>query len=409
MKSIASLIRNAYGGLTPSAWWLALVSLINRSGTMVIFFMSLYLQQELNYPLGRVGVVMAMFGIGSIVGVFIGGRLIDRIGYYPIMLWSLFSGGILFIVVSFLENYALLCIGIFTLSAFGEAFRPAIMSAIAYYSTPETYTRSMSLNRLALNLGFSVGPAVGGFLATYNYRLIFWVDGLTCLAAAAVIFFFLGNGGQRKPVEPEKIEVAVSPYADKAYLFFLPLAMLYAMAFFQFFSTMPLYYKDVENFSEAQIGWIMALNGIIVASVEMVLIYKLERRWSKYNFIALGAFLLALSYFALLFVSGFLWLAFVTVVISFSEMFAMPFMNTYMNTRALGSKGQFASLYVMAWSAAIALIPLLATQVIDLAGYSVLWLILGGFALLVMAGSKVLERMSEPTRLDNVQKAPETS
>src|SRR5262245_21691251 len=179
MKPFIVLVRNAYGGLSTPVWWLALASLVNRSGTMVIFFMAVYLKQELHYSLGQVGVVMAMFGMGSMLGVFIGGRLVDRSGYYPVMLWSLITGGILYLAVAYLENYALLCAGIFILSAFGEAFRPANFTAIAYYSTPETFTRSVSLSRLAFNLGFAIGPAIGGFLATYNYKLIFWVDGLT--------------------------------------------------------------------------------------------------------------------------------------------------------------------------------------------------------------------------------------
>lgn len=397
MKSVAALFRSAYGGLTKPVWLLSLTMLINRSGTMVVFFMSVYLKQELHFSLEHIGVVMAMFGAGSLLGVFIGGRLIDRIGYYPIMLWSLITGGIMFLVIAQLNNYFWLCIGVFILSALGESFRPANMAAVSYYSTPETYTRSISLNRLAINLGFSIGPAIGGFLAANNYKLIFWADGLTCIGAAIIVIFFLKNKHHTplKNIDEKETTIAISPYADKAYLFFLPIAMLYAISFFQFFSTMPLYYKEVEHLDEMQIGWIMAFNGVLVAGIEMIMIYKIEKRWTMYNFIALGASLLMISYLALLVVNGIWWLLVITVLISFSEMFALPFMNTFMNARSSSAnKGQYASLYIMCWSGAQVLTPVIATQVIAHAGYNMLWIVLATFALLVLTGVKVLEKIS---------------
>jgi predicted MFS family arabinose efflux permease len=163
------------------------------------------------------------------------------------------------------------------------------------------------------------------------------------------------------------------------------MASLYAIAFFQFFSTMPLYYKDVAHLSEIQIGWLMALNGLLVAVFEMLIIYKYEKRWSLYNFIALGAFLLIPSYLSLLFFGGYAWLFVLTVVISFSEMFAMPFMNTFMNNRAQqGKRGQYASLYIMAWSSSQILTPIIATQIIGAGGYDMLWVVLASFAALCM-------------------------
>jgi predicted MFS family arabinose efflux permease len=393
MNPFATL-KNAYSGISKPVWWLALAMLINRCGTMVIFFMSIYLRHELHFSLGQTGVVMAMFGAGAFCGVFVGGRITDRIGYYPVMVFSLLAGGLLFLGVSQLRSYFSLCTGVFILSAVGEAFRPANLAAISYYSTAQNYTRSNSLNRLAINLGFSIGPAVGGFLAMHSYKLIFWADGFTCLAAAIVVFIFVEN--RMKEKQAEKKTSAHSPYNDKPYLFFLPLAMLYAISFFQFFSTMPLYYVQVEKLSESKIGWIMALNGILVATIEMVMIYKIEKRWSMYNFMALGALLLLISYITLLFVNGFLWLAVITVIISFSEMFAMPFMNTYMNSRSESNKGQYASLYVMSWSAAQVFTPVIATQVIAHGGYNMLWLVLGSFSAFFLIGIKMLERMSAP-------------
>lgn len=396
VRRVTGLFKNAFGGLDRSIWLLALTQFINRVGTMVVFFLSVYLHDELGFDLGKVGIAMALFGAGSLLGTFIGGKLVDKIGYYPVMLSSLISGGIMFIVVGHLENFVVLCCGIFLMTATAEAFRPANMTAVSFYSNNENYTRAISLNRLAINLGFSFGPAIGGFLAAYNYQLIFWVDGTTCILAAAVVFFFLENKHHNKPVQKSDgpLEKGRSALNDRIFLWFLPITMLYAMSFFQFFSTMPLYYKEVEHLDESQIGWLMALNGFLVAAIEMVMIYKIQNRWSIYNFIALGAFLVFVSYLSLLFAGGYAWMFVITIVISFSEMFAMPFMNTFMNNRAhTARKGQYSSLYAMSWSAAQICTPLIATTMIAWQGYDGLWIVLGLVALIVFFGVLMIGKM----------------
>jgi predicted MFS family arabinose efflux permease len=175
-------------------------------------------------------------------------------------------------------------------------------------------------------------------------------------------------------------------------MLFLPLVVFYAVAFLQFFTTMPLYYREVEELTKSQIGLLMGLNGLLVAVIEMVMIYKIENKTSNYNFIAIGAALLIATYAALLMVHGWWWMAVLTVVISFSEMLAMPFMNTWVNSRSVDSnKGRYMAFYGMAWSAAQILTPIIATQVISKGGYQVLWMVLAGFGMVVLIGIKRLE------------------
>src|SRR3954452_8109898 len=191
MPAIIKLYKSAYQGLSRETWFLSLVILINRSGTMVVPFMTMYATQKLHYSIVDAGIIMALFGAGSIVGAFIGGRLTDAIGFYKIQVFALFGGGIMFIVLGYLQSYLLLCCGTFFLSLVNESFRPANSTAIAFYSKAENRTRSYSLNRLAINLGWAIGGALGGFLASVNYQLLFWVDGCTNIAAAILLFKLL--------------------------------------------------------------------------------------------------------------------------------------------------------------------------------------------------------------------------
>ncbi|MFM2201678.1 MAG: hypothetical protein RL040_878, partial [Bacteroidota bacterium] len=256
LSNLTYVFRNAFGGLSRSIWLLALAQFINRSGSMVIFFMAVYLKDELMFGLSEVGVLMACYGVGSLVGVYAGGWLTDRIGYYPVMVGSLLGGFALFILASQTTEFIALASVLFLLSACGDGFRPAGMVAISHFSTKENYTRSVSLYRLAINLGFSIGPAIGGLLAAIDYQWLFWADGITCLLASVFVYFFLGNATSSESEEEEEVnETRVDsagsyPWRDKAFLLFLPLVTIYAMAFFQLFSTMSIYYKNEEGFSE---------------------------------------------------------------------------------------------------------------------------------------------------------------
>ncbi|MGB8705146.1 MAG: MFS transporter, partial [Gillisia sp.] len=174
----------SFRGLRREIWLLALVTLINRAGTMVIPFLSLYLTKSKGFSLEDVGWILSFFGLGSVAGSWLGGKLVDSIGHYKTMAASLLLSSFLFILLQFPSSFWGICLGIFLVMTVADTFRPAVFVAIGTYSKPENRTRSVTLIRLAINLGFSAGPAIGGFIiATAGYNGLFWVDGLTCFLA----------------------------------------------------------------------------------------------------------------------------------------------------------------------------------------------------------------------------------
>src|SRR3954462_1441556 len=204
ISTALQLYKNAYTGLSRNTWYLSLVMLINRSGTMVGPFMTIYCTQSLNFSITQAGSIMGLFGFGAIVGAMIGGRITDRLGFYPQQVASLFLGGLMFIITGYQHNYASLAISTFILSVCNESFRPANATAIAFYSKPENRTRSYSLNRLAINLGWAVGGAFGGIIASKNYHLLFWIDGFTNICAALLLISVLSPS--KNPQTPAKKE-----------------------------------------------------------------------------------------------------------------------------------------------------------------------------------------------------------
>ncbi len=398
MLLIIQLYKNAYAGLSRETWFLSLVILINRSGTMVIPFMSMYSIKQLHFSVVQAGIIMALFGLGSIVGAFIGGKVTDKIGFQSVQLFALFGGGIIFIAISFLTTFVMLCIGCFVLSCINESFRPANSIAIATYSLPENRTRSYSLNRLAINLGWAFGGAIGGFLAAKDYRFIFWVDGFTNISAAIMLMIVLPYNKIVKPKIKEKNILANkengSAYKDKKYLFFILCTILFAFCFFQMFTIFPIYLVKHLKISEEKYGSLMAFNGLLIAVLEMVFIYKLEKTRNPMRFIAYGVLLVGMAYSIFNVTNGTFFVAFISIIIiTFGEMLSMPFMNTFWIGRSKDhNRGQYAALYTMGWGIAQVTGPFTGGWVADHYGFHVLWWIILTISAIAAMGFYVLTK-----------------
>lgn len=382
ISATARTYRNAYAGLSRETWLLSFIMLINRSGTMVVPFMTLYLtSKEMGYSVGEAGYVFGLFGAGAFTGAWLGGRLTDRIGFYPVQLFTLFTGGLLFLVLGQMKTYPLICLFTFLLSFVNEAFRPANSTAIAFYSKTENRTRSYALNRLAINLGWAVGSGLGGILASINYELLFWVDGFTNITAALIMWLLL-KPADYKPVAQSPAEKAdtLPAYKDKLFMLFIGATVLFASCFFQLFTNLPVYFERELHLSKPTIGLLMAFNGILIAVIEMVLIYRLEGKRPVMFYITRGILLVGLS-FLLLNLSGigFMLALIMIITVTFGEILSMPFMNSYWITRTqVSNRGQYAALYTMAWSAAQTLGPMGGAQVVQYSNFQVLWYITGG-------------------------------
>jgi predicted MFS family arabinose efflux permease len=397
-----SLYKDAYSGLSPSTWWLSFVMLVNRSGTMVLPFMTIYLTSpSMGYSIGQAGIVMALFGLGAVTGAYLGGKGTDRIGFYPVQLITLLGGGVMFIVLGQMRSFPLICLFTFLLSMVNDAFRPANSTAIIAYAKENTRTRSYALNRLAINLGWAVGSAIGGLLASINYELLFWVDGATNITAALLLAYFLHPSKQDRPAKKATvIDPSHSPYRDKIYLWFILLTILFASCFFQLFTNLNAYYKIELHFQEQFIGLIGALNGIMIAFIEMVLIFKLEGRRSSIFYISRGTILIGVAYCMLnIFHINHVMALVMMTVMTLGEILVLPFMNTFWTSRsAEHNRGQYAGLYTIAWSIAQTAGPFLGSQLVEYAGFNALWWVLGGTSMVTAIGFMWLKKYIEVQR-----------
>lgn len=361
---------------------------------MVMPFMTLYMTEKKGVSISKAGFVMTLFGAGAILGGLIGGKLTDKFNFYFIQMFALLGGGVLFFILGQMESYTGICVLAFFLSLVNESFRPANSAAVAQYSKEENRTRSYSLNRLAINLGWALGGAFGGFIASKSYHLLFIIDGSTNIIAAFCLWIFLApskNKNVDHRSEP-KLEIKRSAYKDKPYIAFIIFTMLFAYCFFQMFSTLPVYYKQELHLSEPFIGLIMTVNGLIITFFEMVTIHKLEGKRNPLYFISIGTALLGLSFVVFNILPGTQALAmFAIVIITIGEILAMPFMNTYWISRTTkANRGQYAGLFTIAWSTAQVLGPGTGSQIADNFGFNALWWFVGFVSIISILGYRWL-------------------
>ncbi|MDX1349002.1 MAG: MFS transporter [Putridiphycobacter sp.] len=392
---------NTFKGLSREVWWLAFITLINRAGTMVIPFMSLYLTEDLHFNLSQVGWVMSAFGAGSVIGSWVGGQLTDSIGYYKTMVGNLILSGFMFIGLQFLQTFESLCVGIFLLMIVADTFRPAMFVALSAYSKPENRTRSLTLIRLAINLGFSAGPAVGGLIIlTMSYGGLFWVDGITCVLAGGLLVNAL-SPKKAKANEAVKVENPQSAYKDGLFWLFVISLFLFAFVFLQYFSTVPLFYKDQYALTEFEIGLLLGANGFLIFILEMPLIKWLES--SKYNkewLIFMGALLTMLS-FLVLNLSPWIGMAFIGMALmTVGEMIAFPFANAFAMERAKkGNQGQYMAFYSIGFSFSHIFGHNAGMQLINKVGYFNTWNVMIGIGLFTMTMLYVLIIKKQKERL----------
>jgi len=371
---VIKLYRRAYEGLPSKAWVLFFVQLVNASGMMVLFFLSLYLTQKLGFSVHQAGRTLSLFGIGMLIGSFTGGWLADRIGSTNVQKISLFFTGIFFIWLGQLQTLDGINLMILLLATASGWLFPANSTSMARLCPPEITTKGFALNRLAGNIGATIGPAVGGYLALRNYGLLFWVDGVTCLAAV-VLFSLIWKRPERELTITAKEETSSkrSPWRDIPFLLLLPLIVIWGMIFFQLIATFPLYMREIYGFAENRIGQLIMVNTVIIVIFEMLLMHWIGKR-PLYKFIALSFLLTGLGFGIMPLGRGFAFAGMTVVIWTFGEMLSMPLMGALIAVRAgPGSQGRYMGLISTAYALSMILGPLVGTAVYGHFGPAVLW------------------------------------
>ena len=392
MKLI-NIYTNSFKGLSQESWMLALVMLINRAGSMVLPFLGVYMTDHLHFSIENTGVVLSFFGIGSVLGSWLGGMITDKIGEYKVQYLSLLLSVPLFCLIPIFNTEVGVAGIILAQSIVSETFRPANSVAITKYAKPENITRAFSLNRMAVNLGFSIGPALGGILSAISYEFLFFSNAFAALSAGLMYIWFFGKRNKLAKIKAKKVKEAIvikkenSPYKDGKFLIYCLFCMLFSICFFQLFSTLTIFYKDTAHLSQQSIGYILGYSGFLIVLLEMGFVQIAEKYFSLALTMLLGTLICGFSYAMMAFDYSMITLVVSMTLVCIGEIWTLPFMSTITAMRSgKNNKGAYMGLNGISFSIAFIITPYIGTMLAQKFGFNALWIGTGVLATLIAIG-----------------------
>lgn len=390
---IVKIYRDAFSGLNRDIWLITTVMFVNRLGTLILPFITLYTTQEIGWTKPQAGVAVACFGAGSLAGSYLGGWLTDRIGYYKVFLFSLIGGGFSYYILQFFTDYLTLSIGLFVASTIADLLRPALYTGLRFFTDENTQTRAVSLLRMAFNLGFVIGPAIGGVvIALTSYKFIFILDAITCWGAAVMTYFMIKDyshkqfENQQNNIDiPEQIK---NPYRDKPYMLFLFYSLLMLIAFFQILFTVPLYLEEIAKYDTDAIGVFFGINGAIVFLLEMPLVQYVDKRKLIMKAMIYGSVMIGVGFLVLIYQQAMLIvLGLFLVLTGVGEIINFPFISTTALKRATDfNSGKMMAMTSVMFSISLIIAPPLGTTILEHFGYTVLWIFMAGLCFISAIG-----------------------
>jgi len=407
-------MRHPWSGLRSlprGVWLLSATTLLNRMGTMAVPFLVLYLTRSRGFTAGEAGFVVTIYGLTSILSGPIAGRLCDRIGTLRVLQASLFLSGLSVMAYPLGRSRGSI-LGLTMLWAFtNETFRPANLAMYSEVAGPAQRRAAFALARLAVNLGMSVGPAAGGFLAMVSFPALFVVDGATSILAGVALTIWSAEirpqaraSGAAATLKSGPAVSSWSAYTDRRLIYFLIALLPVLLVFFQHEASMSLFLVRDLGLPESAFGLLFTINTVIIIFVEVPLNLR-TARWPHGRTLALGAFLIGAGFGALAFSSGFRSAALTVVIWTFGEMVLLPASSAYVAEIAPEDRrGSYMGLYTMSFSVAFAIGPWLGTLALDRRGPAFLW---GAAFLLGCLSAAMMARIRQgPAHARDAQPAP---
>ena len=362
-------LRSRLGGLPRAFWVLWTGSLVNRLGTMVLPFLSLYLTSGRHFSVATAGGILALLGVGQMFSQLIGGMLADRFGRRAVLTGGMVGTGVVMIGLGYVESLGLIAAFAFLLGLVVDLFRPAVQAIVADMVPADDRPRAFGLLIWAINIGFSVAMVLGGTLAGAGFRTLFWVDALTCVAFGLLVWRAVPE--TRVAVRERDSGGFADVLRDRVMLGFMGIVLAASAVFLQCLSTLPLAMQG-NGLPPSAYGIVMAVNGVVIVLVQPLLGNRLGR-WDHSRVLAVGVVLFGLGFGATAFAGSTLAYAGTVVVWTFGEIVFHSVAATVVNDLAPAHlRGRYNGAYGTAWGISAFVAPLGGTLLLSV-GAPVLW------------------------------------
>ncbi len=379
-------LKGLYADIPLSVWLLNIITFISKCGSVVLIFLPFYLSKCLHFELAKIGNILSMYGFGAIAGALLGGYFAERFGCVKVQNLSLLFTGVTVLFIEFSDKDFYIASLIFLHGVFVTAIRPASAEIIASLCHADIRSKAYALNYQAINLGCTIGPALGGFIAKIDYVWIFRLNGVANIGAAIFMFYYFFHQKEIN-IQPTAKRPAMSlALKDFFFIKILFLSLCIGLCFFQLFSMYPLYLKDYYTIGEKGFGALMAFGGALIIIFQLPLL-MLVKRFSRIRLIAIGSAIIGAG-FAILPLSTNISVAIISMmIITTGEMLVLPLINDLVASIASKeARGSYFGFFSCVFALPLILCPLLGSWISIHFGAKILWYIVGVVAVIAALG-----------------------
>ena len=384
----------------PRNFWILIGSLfIDRLGGALIFpFFSLYITEKFGVGMTQVGTLFAFYAVASFFGSLIGGALTDRFGRRSLMIFGLLSSATSALIMGLSKDFHTFFIFSVIVGAFADMGHPAAQAMITDILPEPKRIEGFGILRVVANLAVTIGPAIGGLIASKSFFSLFIIDACASAVTALIVFLTMPETKpERHQDQPhESVFQTFKGYSvaikDGVFMAFLAVSAISVIVYMQMNTTLSVYLRDVHQITTQQFGYILSLNAAMV----VVFQFWITRRISKY------APMLLMTFGTLFYLVGFTMYGFVAtyplfllamVVITIGEMIVSPTSTALVARLApLEMRGRYMAVSGFSWIIPSAIGPLLAGLIMDNYDPRWLWYICGILAAISTLGFVVLHK-----------------
>jgi MFS family permease len=383
----AGFLGRKFTGLPRSFWVLWGGTLVNRLGTMVQPFFAFYLTGTRGLSLAEAGLVLTVFGCGSLVSQLLSGWLADRFGRRVTLTGGMLATTAIMLVLAYSTAVPVIAAGMLLLGIAIDIYRPASNALVADLIPAAQRPKAFGLLFWAINLGFTGGMLTGGLLAQSTVLLLFWIDALTCAAFGLLVWFAVPES-HRRPENRAEAGSFTDVLRDRVMIAFTLVTTAYGIVYLQSMLTLPLAIKGA-GLPTSSYGIVMAGNGIVIVIMQPLLVNWLGRL-DHGRVVAIGMALVGVGFGLTAFASSLPGYLGAVVVWSIGEIFFAGVSSTIAaNLAPPHLRGRYSGVYGFAWSLSSLVAPLFGTTLLG-HGAATLWLTCALLALVAALGALLL-------------------
>ena len=399
-------------------------TLVNKLGTFIIPYLTLVLLRDFHMREGEAARLLFAYGFGSVVSILAGGIITDRFGRRRTLLVSLFGSGALATAMGFVSSAEVFVPLLVAFGFIADLYRPAASAMIGDLLPSSERASGFAGLRMAVNLGWASGTAIGGLLADWDWRLLFLGDGLTTLAYGVLVYFAIPETRPQGvvsspapdpalaldsppdpavPSRPTRGRGPTNPLRDGVFMATTFTGLLFTLIFCSHLSILPLTVTQSAGYPAVIFGLLAAVNGVLVAFFEISITARLKP-FRRLRLAALGFFLAAVGFGMIGLVMHWAWFLLTVLVFTAGEILASPQQMSFIADWAPPeARGRYLSLYQATWSVAFAINPAITLPLHAALGERAFW---GLMPIVALPGVLVLLRLDRtadrPERLRGV-------